>query len=47
MFDGHGTWLLGAPSVIAGARLPDEVAAAVRDHQAVGRRVLLLASTRR
>jgi cation-transporting ATPase E len=43
-FDGHGTWLLGAPSVIAGNRLPDDVAAAVRDHEAAGRRVLLLAS---
>ena len=26
-FDGHGTWLLGAPSIIAGGRLPDDVAA--------------------
>jgi cation-transporting ATPase E/undecaprenyl-diphosphatase len=44
-FDGHGTWLLGAPSVVAGADLPDDVAAAVRRHEEAGRRVLLLAST--
>jgi cation-transporting P-type ATPase E len=46
-FDGHGTWLLGAPSVVAGGRLPGDVAAAVREHEAAGRRVLLLASTPR
>ena len=44
-FDGHGTWLLGAPSVLAGAGMPAEVAAAVREHEAAGRRVLLLASS--
>jgi cation-transporting ATPase E len=44
-FHGHDTWLLGAPSVVSGGRLPREVAAAVRDHEAAGRRVLLLAST--
>jgi len=44
-FDGHGTWLLGAPSVIAPGTLPADVAAAVGRHEAAGRRVLLLAST--
>jgi cation-transporting ATPase E len=43
-FDSHGTWLLGAPSVVAGAGMPDAVAAAVREHEAACRRVLLLAS---
>jgi cation-transporting ATPase E len=48
-FSGHGTWLLGAPSVVGGpadsARLPAEVADAVIEHEAAGRRVLLLANT--
>jgi magnesium-transporting ATPase (P-type) len=48
-FAGHGSWLLGAPSVIDGGpgALPDRVAAAVRRHEAAGRRVLMLASTTR
>ncbi|MGH3176375.1 MAG: HAD-IC family P-type ATPase, partial [Streptosporangiaceae bacterium] len=46
-FDGHGTWLLGAPSVLAAAGMPAEVAAAVREHETAGRRVLLLASSER
>jgi hypothetical protein len=33
-FDGHGTHLLGVPSVVAGAGMPDEVAGGVRDHEA-------------
>ena len=46
-FDGHGTWLLGAPSVVAGGldSLPGDVAASVRGHEAAGQRVLLLAGT--
>jgi cation-transporting ATPase E len=46
-FAGHGTWLLGAPSIIGGgpAALPGNVAAAVGRHEAAGRRVLMLAST--
>jgi cation-transporting P-type ATPase E len=52
-FAGQGTWLLGAPGVVGGvhgdpaasATLPAEVAGAVARHEAVGHRVLLLAST--
>lgn len=44
-FAGHGSWLLGAPSVIGGDDLPDEVRASVARHEASGRRVLLLASS--
>jgi cation-transporting ATPase E len=49
-FAGHGTWLLGAPGVIGGdqgspAGLPAPIADAVAGHEAVGRRVLLLART--
>jgi cation-transporting ATPase E len=47
-FAGHGTWLLGAPSVV-GAGLPASVMAsvarAVARHEAAGQRVLLLAGT--
>jgi len=42
-FDGRGTWLLGAPSVIAGT-MPAGLAGAVRRHEEAGRRVLMLAS---
>ena len=46
-FAGHGTWLLGAPSVVISdaAALPDGLAAAIAGHEAAGQRVLLLAST--
>jgi cation-transporting ATPase E len=43
-FDGHGTWLLGAPGVIVPG-LPAGVAASVARHEAAGQRVLLLAAT--
>jgi cation-transporting ATPase E len=43
-FAGHGTWLLGAPSVV-GAGLPAGAAASVARHEAAGQRVLLLAVT--
>jgi cation-transporting ATPase E len=43
-FAGHGTWLLGAPSII-GAGLPVTATAAVASHEAAGQRVLLLAAT--
>jgi cation-transporting ATPase E len=43
-FAGHGTWLLGAPSVVCGD-LPPGVAASVARHEAGGERVLLLASS--
>jgi cation-transporting ATPase E len=43
-FTGHGTWLLGAPSVVGG-ELPAGVAAAIARHEAEGERVLLLAGT--
>ena len=43
-FGEHGSWLLGAPSVVGGG-LPAGVATAVARHEAAGRRVLLLAST--
>ena len=43
-FAGHGTWLLGAPSVVGGD-LPAGVAAMVAAREAEGERVLLLAST--
>jgi cation-transporting ATPase E len=42
-FTGHGTWLLGAPSVLSRG-LPAEVAASVARHEAEGQRVLLLAA---
>ena len=42
-FDGRGTWLRGAPSVVGGGRLPGDVATAVGEHESAGRRVLLLA----
>jgi cation-transporting ATPase E len=42
-FAGHGTWLLGAPSVI-GAGLPAAAAASAASHEAAGQRVLLLAA---
>jgi cation-transporting P-type ATPase E len=46
-FAGHGTWLLGAPSVVIGdqADLPEGLAAAIAGHEAAGQRVLLLAGT--
>lgn len=44
-FARHGTWLLGAPGVVAGADLPEGLADAIAGHEAAGRRVLLLAST--
>jgi cation-transporting ATPase E len=44
-FEGHGTWLLGAPAVVGGAGLPPAVAAAVARHEEAGQRVLLLAGT--
>jgi cation-transporting P-type ATPase E len=46
-FAGHGTWLLGAPSVVIGdsAELTDGLAAAIAGHETAGHRVLLLAST--
>jgi cation-transporting ATPase E len=46
-FAGHGTWVLGAPSVVIGdpSGLPHGLAAAVAGHEAAGQRVLLLAST--
>ena len=47
-FAGHGSWLLGAPSVL-GTGLPadaaESVAKAVARHETAGRRVLLLAVT--
>jgi cation-transporting P-type ATPase E len=43
-FTGHGTWLLGAPSVVGG-ELPAGVASSIARHEAEGDRVLLLAST--
>jgi len=47
-FDGHGTWLLGAPSVLS-AGLPASAAASVARaaarHETAGERVLLLAAT--
>jgi cation-transporting ATPase E len=43
-FSGHGTWLLGAPSVVGGD-LPPDIAASVARHEAEGHRVLLLAVT--
>ncbi len=42
-FDGHGTWLLGAPSVVC-AGLPGSAAASAARHEAAGQRVLLLAA---
>ena len=44
-FEGHGTWLLGAPAVVGGAGLPAAVATAVARHEEAGHRVLLLAGT--
>ena len=44
-FAGHGTWLLGAPAVVGGPGLPADAADAIAEHEAAGRRVLLLAST--
>ncbi|HEX6519438.1 MAG TPA: HAD-IC family P-type ATPase [Streptosporangiaceae bacterium] len=47
-FAGHGTWLLGAPSVVSAslsASASAAVAQAVAGHEAVGQRVLLLAAT--
>jgi cation-transporting P-type ATPase E len=44
-FEGQGSWLLGAPTVVGGPRLAPDVAALVVRHEAAGRRVLLLAST--
>ena len=44
-FEGHGTWLLGAPAVVGGAGFPPDVAAAVARHEEAGHRVLLLAGT--
>ncbi len=43
-FAGHGTWLLGAPSVVGG-ELPAGVAELIARHEAEGDRVLLLAGT--
>lgn len=43
-FEGHGTWLLGAPSVV-GADLAADAAASVARYEAAGQRVLLLADT--
>ena len=42
-FTGHGSWVLGAPSVVGGGGLPDSVADAVAAQEAAGRRVLMLA----
>jgi cation-transporting ATPase E len=42
-FTGHGSWVLGAPSVVGGDELPRSVAEAVAAQEAAGRRVLLLA----
>lgn len=42
-FEGEGSWVLGAPSVVGGGRLPADVADAVATREASGRRVLLLA----
>jgi cation-transporting ATPase E len=44
-FAGHGTWLLGAPGVVAGADLPAGLPDTIVGHEAAGRRVLLLAGT--
>jgi cation-transporting ATPase E len=47
-FDGHGTWLLGAPSVVSAglsASAGASVAHAVARHETLGERVLLLAAT--
>ena len=44
-FEGHGTWLLGAPAVVGGVGLSPDVAAAVARHEEAGHRVLLLAGT--
>jgi cation-transporting ATPase E len=41
-FAEQGTWVLGAPGIV-GQGLPARTAAAVTDHEAAGRRVLLLA----
>jgi cation-transporting ATPase E len=41
-FAGHGSWVLGAPSVVGGNGLPGPVADAVAAQEAAGRRVLLL-----
>ncbi|HEX8006733.1 MAG TPA: HAD-IC family P-type ATPase, partial [Trebonia sp.] len=43
-FAGHGTWLLGAPSIVSPG-LPVGAAASVARHEAAGQRVLLLAAT--
>ncbi len=42
-FGGHGSWILGAPSVVGGSGLAGEVADAVATREESGRRVLLLA----
>ena len=42
-FEGEGSWVLGAPSVVGGGRLPADVADAVATRESSGRRVLLLA----
>jgi len=44
-FEGHGTWLLGAPAVVGGVGLSPDAAAAVARHEEAGHRVLLLAGT--
>lgn len=44
-FAGHGSWVLGAPSVVGRSRLPGAVADAVATREESGRRVLLLAHT--
>jgi cation-transporting ATPase E len=43
-FAGHGSWLLGAPSVVGG-HLPPGLVRDVARHEADGQRVLLLATT--
>jgi cation-transporting P-type ATPase E len=42
-FAGHGSWVLGAPEIVGGGDLPDDVRESVARHEAAGRRVLLLA----
>jgi cation-transporting ATPase E len=42
-FDGHGTWVLGAPEFVLGERFDGAVAERVEAEAAAGRRVLLLA----
>lgn len=43
MFDGHGTWVVGAPEIVAASIDDDAVSARIDELAATGRRVLLLA----